>query len=222
MKTEISGIYISADEIEHLKHLFEDGNHFTEHYDPAPQSERMEKALREMEDLYNNAPCGYHSLEPGGYFIRVNDTELEWLGETRESLLGQKMFAEMLSLESRKRFQSNFEVLKRSGHLENIEYELQPENGKRRTVLLNATAVHNRRGDFVMSRSVLSDISQRKLHEDRLKRINTFRDLLMNEVLAEVRSIRSSLPLMNETEKTVRVAQLCDHIERLGRMSSSV
>lgn len=33
-----------------------------------------------MEDLYNHAPCGYHSLDKGGFILRINDTELQWLG----------------------------------------------------------------------------------------------------------------------------------------------
>ena len=37
-----------------------------------------------VQDLYNNAPCGYHSLDEEGTFVQINDTELTWLGYTRE------------------------------------------------------------------------------------------------------------------------------------------
>ena len=42
-------------------------------------------ALSEREDLYNSAPCnsapcGFHSLDKDGVFVRVNETELRWLG----------------------------------------------------------------------------------------------------------------------------------------------
>ncbi|HBE17112.1 MAG TPA: hypothetical protein DEG17_16870 [Cyanobacteria bacterium UBA11149] len=51
----------------------------------------LQKSLAEIEDLYNNAPCGYHSLNPEGAIVRINNTELKWLGYTREELLNKKM-----------------------------------------------------------------------------------------------------------------------------------
>lgn len=44
-------------------------------------------AIAEADDLYNNAPCGYHSLDENGVLVRINDTELRWLGRTREEVL---------------------------------------------------------------------------------------------------------------------------------------
>ncbi|MGB6064130.1 MAG: PAS domain S-box protein [Desulfomonilaceae bacterium] len=46
-------------------------------------------AAKEIKDLYNNAPCGYHSLDSNGVFVRINDTELSWLGYTREEIIGK-------------------------------------------------------------------------------------------------------------------------------------
>ncbi len=40
----------------------------------------------ELADLYNNAPCGYHSIDIDGRFININDTELQWLGYTHTTL----------------------------------------------------------------------------------------------------------------------------------------
>ena len=45
----------------------------------------------ELEDLYNNAPCGYHSVDAEGLIVRMNDTWLAWLGYSREELLGKTM-----------------------------------------------------------------------------------------------------------------------------------
>lgn len=222
MKTEISGIYISSEELEHLKELFQQDLNFELGHTPAAKTEKLEKAVRELEDLYHAAPCGYHSLETNGYFIRINETGLEWLGEKRESLLGQKTLEEMLHPDSRTLFRRNFDRLKEYGKLEDIEYILQPEEGPVRPVLLSATALYNKRGEFVMSREVLYDISHRKQMEDRLKRINSFRDMLMHEVLVETREIRLALEHMNDAEKNYRINLLCDHIERLARMSASV
>ena len=47
----------------------------------------LKQALAESEDLYNKAATGYHSLGPDGTILRINDTELAWLGYRREELL---------------------------------------------------------------------------------------------------------------------------------------
>jgi len=53
---------------------------------------KREKVAEELRDLYENAPCGYHSLDRNGLFTRINATELSWLGYSREELIGKKKF----------------------------------------------------------------------------------------------------------------------------------
>ena len=38
--------------------------------------EALAQQVTLVQDLYNNAPCGYHSLDPEGTFVQINDTEL--------------------------------------------------------------------------------------------------------------------------------------------------
>ena len=46
--------------------------------------EALQRSADEIRDLYNHAPCGYHSLDTDGVFVRINDTELKWLGYARD------------------------------------------------------------------------------------------------------------------------------------------
>ena len=50
---------------------------------------KLTKQSKLVQDLYNRAPCGYHSLDPEGTFVQINDTELTWLGYTREEVVGR-------------------------------------------------------------------------------------------------------------------------------------
>jgi GAF domain-containing protein len=52
----------------------------------------LQQYINQVEDIYNNAPCGYHSLDAAGTIIMINDTELKWLGYTREEIVHQKKF----------------------------------------------------------------------------------------------------------------------------------
>src|SRR5690242_5476316 len=41
----------------------------------------------EVRDLYDNAPCGYHSIDAAGSVVRINATELGWLGYARDEVV---------------------------------------------------------------------------------------------------------------------------------------
>jgi len=122
----------------------------------------LEKELlnAELLDLFDNAPCGFHCLDVDGFFIHINNTELRWLGYRRDEILGRKRFSDILVPESRKVFDGNLKILIQNGSLRDVEYQITCKNGKILSVLLNATAIYDRCGKFVMTRSVLVDITE--------------------------------------------------------------
>ncbi|MEW6455550.1 MAG: PAS domain S-box protein [Acidobacteriota bacterium] len=126
-------------------------------------------------DLYNNAPFGYHSLNSKGMFLDINDTELGWLGYSREELTGEKHFFEIVTPESYKNFSRNFQKLIKSGYIHDIELELIRKDNTTFPVLLNARALYDRKGNFIKSRASILDITQRKLAEHE---INGMRNIL--------------------------------------------
>ncbi len=125
----------------------------------------LQHYIREVEDLYNNAPCGYHSLDAEGTIVRMNDTELQWLGMSREEVLNKKKFVEFMAPESRQVFYQNFPQFKQQGWIENLEFHMLCKDGSSRWFSLNATAIKDEAGKFLMSRSTLFDISDRKRAE---------------------------------------------------------
>ncbi|MCC3537281.1 MAG: PAS domain S-box protein [Microcoleus sp. PH2017_25_DOB_D_A] len=122
----------------------------------------LQQYIREVEDLYNNAPCGYHSLDAEGTMVRINDTELKWLGYTRDELLYKIKFLDLLSPDGKQVFYENFPKLKQQGWVENLEFEMSTKDGSSRWFNLNATAIEDAAGNFMMTRSTLFDISDRK------------------------------------------------------------
>jgi two-component system, cell cycle sensor histidine kinase and response regulator CckA len=112
--------------------------------------------------LYHQAPCGYHSLDENGVFVRVNQTELTMLGYGRDELLGKKKFSDLLTPESQKKFTANFPKFKQQGWIRDLEFEMICKNGDRLPVSLSATAIKDETGRFVMSQSVIVDIRDRK------------------------------------------------------------
>lgn len=129
---------------------------------------QREQAMLEVQDLYDHAPCGYHSLDERGIFTRINETELSWLGYPREELIGKKHFEELVTPEFVEVFVRNFAVLKERGVLQDLELELVRKDNSVFNVLFSATAFNDREGNFIRARAVIYDITDRKQVEKAL------------------------------------------------------
>ena len=143
--------------------------------------ETLQTHSDKVRDLYNNAPCGYHSLDKDGVYVEINDTELAWLGYTRNEVVDKLRFTDLLTEEGRKHFRENLDNLKRLGSLSDLEYELCRKDGSTIAVLVSVTVVRDPEGKYAMSRATLYDITARKRterllqqSEERFQRI--FRD----------------------------------------------
>jgi PAS domain S-box-containing protein len=131
----------------------------------AERTEELRFTLDELNDLYENAPCGYHSLGSDGTILRVNSTELKWLQYERNELVGKVNVIDLFTPESRDRFKENFPVFLKKGEINNLELDFTRRDGTTFTVSLNGTAIFDNKGDFHSSRSTLFDITERKLAE---------------------------------------------------------
>lgn len=143
---------------------------------------RARQLAAETEDLYNNAPCGYHSLDGDGVVVRMNDTELRWLGYTHEEVVGKMNFAALLSPESRKRFLRHFHSFKERGSLRDTELGMLRKDGTTLHVSITATVVRDDAGAYRMSRSTVFDMTDRREAQLRLNQTNTFLDSLVEHI----------------------------------------
>ena len=121
-------------------------------------------ASKRVEDLYDNAPCAYHSLDAQGTFLHINATELEWLGCTREDVVGKKQMADFLTAEGKALLQAAFPKLLTLGRCEGLEFDLVPASGAGRRVGVTATATTDADGNF-QTRSVMFDVTERRAAE---------------------------------------------------------
>jgi diguanylate cyclase (GGDEF)-like protein/PAS domain S-box-containing protein len=128
----------------------------------------LQRSSEQIHDLYNHAPCGYHSLDKDGVCVRVNDTQVNWLGYPRNELIG-KRFSDFLTPRSARVFGKAFPLIKQRGWVRDIELQLVRRDGNSMPVLLSATAVSDAEGQFVMTRTTLYDLSERKQTEELIR-----------------------------------------------------
>jgi diguanylate cyclase (GGDEF)-like protein/PAS domain S-box-containing protein len=128
----------------------------------------LQRSSEQIRDLYNQAPCGYHSLDTDGICVGVNDTQVNWLGYPRHELVGRR-FSEFLTPKSARLFAKTFPLVKERGWVRDIELQLVRRDGSCMPVLLSATAVRDDAGLFVKTRTTLYDLTERKQSEELIR-----------------------------------------------------
>ena len=134
------------------------------------RTDELHKVMEETSDLYENAPCGYHSLDINGIFVRINNTELKWMGYKREEVINKMGTMDMLTPESQKLFKSAFPEFVKKGEINNLEFEYLRKDGTTFFGSLNATSILDDKGNYLRSRSTLFDVTERKRIEVALEK----------------------------------------------------
>lgn len=130
---------------------------------------QLAAAARETSDLYDQAPCGYWSLDGNGTIVRINATALAWLGRQRDEVVGRRRITDFVAEEGAARFERLFHEGMHSGAVRDLGCDLVAQDGKRRRISVSASAVRDAAGTFVTSRSVAFDITALRETEERLR-----------------------------------------------------
>jgi len=126
------------------------------------------KYIEHSEDLYQNAPCGYLSMQANGEIININNTLLTWLKLERDDVIDCKSFQDLLGMGGKIYFETHLmPLLQMQGEVKEINIELRGKDKTVVPVLINGTKV-NVDIDQAIYRLSIIDISQRKMYEKEL------------------------------------------------------
>ncbi|MGD0089017.1 MAG: ATP-binding protein [Planctomycetota bacterium] len=145
--------------------------------------EQLRKHADEINDLYNNSPCGYHSVDAEGVFLRINDTGLRWLGYTREEMVGKKKIWELIAPGRHESFEANFARMKEQGWAKDVETEFVRKDGTILPALLNASVVRDAAGQFIMTRSTVFDVTELRKAQEQIRLLASFPTESPNPIL---------------------------------------
>ncbi|KQP35481.1 ATP-binding protein [Pseudorhodoferax sp. Leaf274] len=120
---------------------------------------RLQASEQELSDLYENAPCGYLTLDAEGRFVRINATALRWVDCARDEVIGHSL-PEFLTAEGRELFAAKLPELLAHGETRDLEFELVGKQDGARRVLASAVAVRDGEGRVLSIRAVLYDITE--------------------------------------------------------------
>lgn len=144
------------------------------------------KKLKISEERYNayfeNDPVMHLSVNPQtGRIAQCNKFGLSKLECTEDEVLG-KFIYEIFTEEKKEKCLRLLEKFKKEGRLDSEEMELCTKNGKVIPVILYTTAQYDDKGNIVLSRSTLVDISELKNTQKRLRSKKTRLELLNGEL----------------------------------------
>ena len=129
----------------------------------------LRNAIEELEELYTNTECGYHSLDAMGTVVRMNDIELFWLGYRREEVIGKMKLTQLLAPSCHEKFNHAFAFLLEHGWIRQVQCDMQRKDGTTFPVLANVRAIIDEDGRFLRSSAAIFDVSERKRAEAALK-----------------------------------------------------
>lgn len=139
-------------------------------------------AAADVADLYNHAPCGYHSLDASGIIVRINDTALTMLGYARDEIVGKKRLPDLMAPEFAETWEQNFRLFVEQGRLDDREYEFRRKDGSTFIGSLSGVAVRDQPSSLRYSRSTMIDVTERRAIENRLRESNSFLDAIVENI----------------------------------------
>lgn len=132
----------------------------------------LEEVSDEMNDLYERAPCGYHSLDTEGTIVRMNQTECRWLGYQRDEVIGKKTVFDLLAPEDRTRARIRFERLVGGENIGTGEVHFVRKDGTRFAALVSSAVARDARGAPWRIRATMVDQTEFRGVRDMVNRLN--------------------------------------------------
>jgi phosphoserine phosphatase RsbU/P len=122
----------------------------------------------DLEDLYENAPCGYLSLRPDGRIAKVNQTLSRWTGYTPEELIGKRLH-DLLNIASRIFYETHFApLLRMQGFFNEVALDFVKKDGAPFAVLVNAAERTDAENKLLFIRVTVFNATDRRKYERQL------------------------------------------------------
>jgi PAS domain S-box-containing protein len=122
-----------------------------------------------VEELYEDAPCGYLSTSPDGLIVKVNRTFLDWTGYDAEDLVGSRRLSDLLTGGGRIYHETHYApLLRMQGWVREIAIDIKRADGSVLPALVNSVLRLDDAGVPQVVRTTVFDATDRRLYERQL------------------------------------------------------
>lgn len=122
----------------------------------------------DLDDLYENAPCGYLSIRPDGRIFKVNATLADWSGFRQSEIVGKRLF-DLLTVGSRIFYETHHApLLAFQGYFEEASLDFKTAQGDKLPVFANAAERRDADGNLLFTRLTIFKAAERRRYEREL------------------------------------------------------
>jgi phosphoserine phosphatase RsbU/P len=136
--------------------------------DPGAIRQEAGPPTEDLEDLYENAPCGYLSMQPDGRIVKVNATFCDWMGYSHQELAGKRL-SDLLNVAGKIFYETHIApLLRMQGFFHEVALDFVAAYGKKIPVLANAAERRGPNGELRFIRLTIFEATQRRRYEREL------------------------------------------------------
>lgn len=150
----------------------------------------LAKVSERFQDLYDNAPCGYYAIDQNGKYVHLNNLTLSWLGMERSEVVGKLGPADFFDEAGKALFAQALPVLLQRGQIEPLEFNLIGRHGVQRRVSVSSTAIRDAEGAYVMSRSIMYDVTELHIARQKLHDLNLEQEAMLDNDMIGIAKVR--------------------------------
>jgi sigma-B regulation protein RsbU (phosphoserine phosphatase) len=124
--------------------------------------------IDDFEDMFENSPCGYITLETNGRIAGVNKTLLRWIGRTADEMIG-KRFSDFLNMAGRIFYETHIApLLRMQGFFNEFAIDMVTATGEPMQMICNALEGRDAAGKPLFTRLALLKATDRRRYEQEL------------------------------------------------------
>jgi sigma-B regulation protein RsbU (phosphoserine phosphatase) len=124
-----------------------------------------ESRIDDFEDMFENSPCGYITLQANGRIRRVNSTLLEWTGHAADEMIG-KRFSDFVNMAGRIYYETHIApLLRMQGFFNEFAIEMVSATGEPVQMICNALEGKDATGKAEFIRLALLKATDRRRYE---------------------------------------------------------
>ena len=152
----------------------------------AQRIEELEQALARAQSLYEQAPCGYLSIDADLRVVNINQTLRNWLGDPDFDVSKKPRVLHFVQPQWHGAIQGSMLELSEKGSCEPLGLSIRRVDGTPLHVLLSATAVLDANGRFLYCNAMVQDMGELKAAQSRLDENSVFLQSITDRIPARL------------------------------------
>jgi len=127
-----------------------------------------ESRIDDFQDMFENAPCGYITIQTNGRIALVNKTLLEWIGYSADDMIG-KRFSDFVNMAGSVYYETHIApLLRMQGFFNEFAIEMVTAAGEPVQMICNALEGRDGTGKALFTRLALLKATDRRRYEQEL------------------------------------------------------